>query len=121
MPTINEVIERVSRTKPNTLSDKDKARILIELDGRVYAETTGADEPDRHPPRKWPEDGDKPLLVEAPRDNIYDLYLTAMIEFYMREYANYNNTVELFNEAYQSYRAWYRRTHMPRQTAQVRL
>ena len=62
MPTISEVIERVSRSKPNVIEEKDKARWLLTLDGRVYEEVTKADEPDKLPVKSWPDDGDKPLL-----------------------------------------------------------
>lgn len=121
MPSINEVMERVDRVTPNTIEQQDKARWLMELDGRVYAEVTQADAPNTLPPQSWPEDGDKPLLVEAPRDNIYDLYLIAMVQFYMREYSDYNNTVDQFTKAYNEFLAWYRRNHVPRQTAQLKL
>lgn len=113
MPTINEVIERVGRTKPNAMEDRDKAGILINLDSRIYHDLTMADAQDQIPPEQWPEDGDKQLLVTSPFDNIYDLYLTAMIEFHMREYGNFNNTVMLFNEAMNDYKAKYRRDHRP--------
>ena len=42
--------------------------------------------------RAYPEDGDKPLLVGPPYDNLYDLYLMAQIDFYNREAENYNNS-----------------------------
>lgn len=113
MPTINEVIGRVDRLKPNALEDKEKARYLLELDGRTYAELTRFDAPDALPPEKWPEDGDKPLLVSPPYDNMYDLYLTAMIEFSLGEYSAYNNTAAMFDKAQKEYRAKYRRDHMP--------
>lgn len=114
MPTINEILERVDRLKPNALEDKDKARWLLDLDRRTYVELTQADAPEVLPPEKWPEDGDKPLLVPPPYDNMYDLYLVAMIEFSREEYSAYNNTAELFDQAQKEYRAQYRRTHRPR-------
>ena len=49
MESINTVIERVRRTKPNAIEEKDQARWLLTLDGRVYEEVTRADEPDRLP------------------------------------------------------------------------
>lgn len=114
MPTINEVIGRVDRMKPNAIEEKDKARWLLELDGRTYAELTCADAPEVLPPEKWPEDGDKALLVAPPYDNMYDLYLTAMLEFSMGEYSAYNNTAALFDTAQKEYRAKYRREHIPK-------
>lgn len=113
--TINKVIERVGRTKPNALSDEDKARWLLELDRRIYEEITKEADPERTPPEAFPEDGEKELVVKAPYDNLYDLYLTAMIEYWMREYDAYNNTVLLFQQAYDEFRAKWRRDHRPKQ------
>lgn len=113
MATINEVLERVSRTKPSGMDDTDKARILVELDNRIYQEITAEDEPNRMPPKEWPEDEDEELIVRAPYDNLYDFYLTAMIEYWMREYGNYNNSAALFQEAYNEFRSRWRRDHTP--------
>lgn len=113
MPTINEVIRRVDKQRPNTLEDKEKARWLIQLDGRIYEEATKADAPEVTPPLIWPEDGDKELLVASPYDRMYYLYLTAMVEFSQGEYDAYNNTVDSYEQARAEWRSWYRRTHLP--------
>lgn len=119
MPTINEVIERVERVKPMVnVDDRDRARWLLDLDGRVWREVIEKSEPVENqpqPPKAWPEDGDKPLLVGPPYDRIYDLWLIAMLEFTTREYGNYNNTVLLFNEAFEAFANQYRNTHTPAQ------
>lgn len=119
MTTINEVMARVRRTKPNTIEDKDQARWLLTLDGRVFEEVTKADMPEAMPAKSWPEDGDKPLLAERPYDSIYDLYLTAMICFALGEYSDYNNIAEQFEKTFQDFRAWWRRNHVPKQTARI--
>ena len=62
---------------------------------------------------KFPEDGDLPLLVGAPHDRLYDLYLMAQLDFYNREYDNYNNSVTAFNAALDEWRQSYHRTHLP--------
>lgn len=117
MPTINEVMERVDRVKPvANMDDGDKARWLIQLDGRIWREIvmkSAHDTPPEEPPKSWPEDGDKPLLVTSTYDNLYDLYLIAMMEFSMREYGNYNNTMQAFNTALSAFANWYRNTHEP--------
>lgn len=115
MPSINEVIEQVKRTKPNAIDDKDQARWLLTLDGRVYEEVTKADEPDKLPA----EDVDKPLLAGSPYDSMYELYLTAMICFALGEYSDYNNIAEQFERTFQDFRAWWRRNHVPKQTARI--
>ena len=119
MVSINEVIARVKRTRPNVLEEKDLARWLLTLDGRVYEEVTKADEPARLPVKSWPEDGDKPLLAQSPYDGIYDLYLTSMICFALGEYSEYNNVAEQFERTFQDFRAWWRRNHVPKQTARI--
>lgn len=119
MTTINEVMERVRRTKPNTIEDKDQAQWLLTLDGRVYEEVTKADVPETLPVKVWPEDGDKSLLVESPYDGIYDLYLTAMICFALGEYGDYNNVLDQFDRTFNDFRAWWRRNHVPKQTARI--
>lgn len=65
--------------------------------------------PPAAPARAWPADGDMPLLAPAPYDRLYDLWLTAQLEFALQEYAGYNNTISLFNEASQAFAAWFRR------------
>ena len=117
MPTINEVIERVERIKPVVnIDDQDKARWLIELDGRIWREIVQKSEhdtPPEEPPKEWPEGGDKQLLVSAPYDSIYDLYLMAQMEFALREYGNYNNSMAAFNSLLDIYACHYRNNHMP--------
>lgn len=117
MPTINEVIERVERIKPVvSIDDQDKARWLMELDGRIWNEVITKsvhDTPPEEPPKEWPEDGDKPLLVSYPYDRLYDLYLIAMLEFAIREFGNYNNSMAAFNDALDKFAYHHRNTHMP--------
>lgn len=117
MPTINEVIERVERIKPVVnIDDQDKARWIIELDGRIWREIVLKSEHEvmpEEPPKEWPEDGDKQLLVSSPYDSLYDLYLMAQMEFALREYGNYNNTMAAFNSLLDIYANHYRNNHMP--------
>ena len=119
MATINEVIARVKRVKPNAIEDKDQARWLLTLDGRVYEEVIKADLPGNVPAKVWPDDANKPLLADSPYDIIYDLYLTAMICFALGEFNDYNNIAEQFEQNFQSFRAWWRRGHTPKQTAWI--
>jgi len=111
--TINHILDRVARTSPNALGDEVLARYLLALDGRVYAEVTCADAPQVQPPLCWPDDADAPLLIAPPYDMIYDHYLTAMIAWHLREYETYNNAAQLFTDAWNDWRAQYRRSHRP--------
>lgn len=111
--TINRVMERVARTLPNAVDERDQARWLLTLDGRVYEEVTKADAPDRLPCKAWPEDGDRELLAAGPYGAVYDLYLTAMLRFHLGEYSDYNNIAVQFEKTFQDFKAWWRRGHVP--------
>ena len=105
MPSINEIIERVGQLRPDAYDDSSKAGWLIELDGKIYREVILV--------RSYPEDGDVPLLVPAPYDNLYSLYLMAQIDFHNREGENYNNSALAFNQAMDEFKKDYHRTHIP--------
>lgn len=148
--TINSVIETVSRLKPGAVEDRDMARWLLDLDGRLRqrllpvedkpeedkpeegpeapaeaeAEPEGEDAGDGEqsgPPMSWPEDGDKPLFAPVEYGELYVFYVIAMVEFYTREYGSYNNTIILFNDRLSDFlRAW-RRDHRPAPRGAVRV
>lgn len=152
MPSINEVLERVNRARPDAIDDETKAAWLLELDGQLYREVilrhrltsgSGLHGPagvcpvcgsteifyDRamdysscqacrwselpEYPRNYPEDGDKPLLVPAPYDGLYDLYLMSKSDFYLRELDNYNNSALAYNTALDEWKKAYHRSHAP--------
>lgn len=114
MPSINEVIERVSRLRPDAYDDDTKGGWLVELDGTLFNEVILTHEGERPTiPRRYPEDGGLPLLVGAPYDRLYDLYIMAQVDFYNKDLEDYNNSVTLFNTALDSYKKWYHRTHSP--------
>lgn len=53
------------------------------------------------------------MLVPAPYDDIYIKWLEAQIDYANGEYAKYNNSISMYNAAYDAYAKWYNRTHMP--------
>lgn len=152
MPSINEVIQRVSLYRPDAYPDESKAGWLLELDGKLMEEvilrhkvtagTTYAGAAKVCPvcgmtafleynryldmsrcscgwnsgpeaPKSYPEDGDKPLLVKAPWDNLYDLYLQAHVDLQNREIQNYNNSAALAEQAQTEWRRRWHQTHLP--------
>lgn len=115
MATINEVIERVGRARPDAIDDRTKAAWLIELDGKLMRDVILRHEAEEIPEtvKAYPEDGDKPLLAAAPDDIIYELYLLCQADFYNREYDNYNNSALAFNTALDEWKKAYHRAHMP--------
>lgn len=102
MATMNTVIEYVDRVKPNAYSNDDKCKWINKLEGLVSREVNDLAAPEY----SMPEDMDVPLLVDSPYDDIYHLYVSAMIDFYNREYNDYNNTILMFQERLDQFKVW---------------
>ena len=102
--TPNKAIEIVDRLKPNTYTEEDKLRWINELDGMVqrlvFKESTVKE-------YVYPDDMDKELLMPAPFDDCYTLFLEAKIDYYNREYANYNNSAMMFEAQFSEYKKAY--------------
>lgn len=132
--TPNKVIELVDRLRPNSYSEEDKLRWINELEGIVkrlvfqwdaeyiaeiealYKSEEITEEKykeliDKTKPYAYPDDMDRELLVGAPFDNVYQLYLEAMIDYYNKEYGNYNNSVMMFESRFSDYKKAYIREH----------
>jgi len=101
---IKEAISKADEIRPNALSDETKARWVMELNGR-YAEmmSTAA------PANLWPSD--ITLLMPYPHDNVYVLYLCAMIDNTNEETALYANDMAVFNQADVEARQWWWRNY----------
>lgn len=112
MATINSVIERAMTLHPDTIDDATKCRWLSELDGKIMRETMHRND---FVPYDFPKDAQKELLAKSPYDNIYELYIIAMSDFFGGEIANYNASAVLFSKAYSEFCKNYLRNHMPPQ------
>ena len=115
--TIAEAISKVDALKPNTYSVEDKLGWLSTLDTRIMTqiiETHELDEAIYFYGYDDPEDLEIDLLVPAPYDEMYLRWLEAMIDYHNSEDDRYNNSITLFNNAYEGYKTHYTRTHMPK-------
>ena len=110
--TINSLMEHIAKLHPDTTPDSIKCRWLSELDGKIMKETMHKND---FVPYKFPEDGERELVVKPPYDNIYELYLIAMSDFFSGELANYSASAVMFEEAYLDFRKNYLRNNMPPQ------
>lgn len=109
--TSNKAIEIVDRLKPNVYSEEDKLRWINELDGMVQRLVIQTDEVTEY---AYPDDMDRELLIPAPFDDCYTLFLEAKIDYYNREYANYNNSAIMFDSQFSEYKKAYIREHQAR-------
>lgn len=106
---MNEVIEYVDSVKPNAYSEDDKYKWIASLEGLISREVKGEEAPEL----SLPGDADKELQVASPYDGIYALYVMAQIDFYNREYNDYNNTALMFGELLEKFKVWYIQNHNP--------
>lgn len=114
---IIDAISQIDSQKPNTYSYKEKLSWLNRLDfmvKRLIIDTheggddvtfTGYD--DR-------TDQNTEMLVPAPFDEIYIRWLEAQIDYTNEEYDRYNNSILMYQTAYDGFSAWYNRNHMPK-------
>lgn len=109
--TPNKAIEIVDRLKPNSYSEEDKLRWINELDGMVQRLVIQSDKVEQY---SYPDDMDKELLIQAPFDDCYTLFLEAKIDYHNREYANYNNSAMMFEAQFSEYKKDYIREHQAR-------
>ena len=124
--TIMETLQRIDEVKPNGYSQLEKIKWLSSLDGTVKREIIDTHEVGHHnndhscPCEKaivfngyTEDDLTKELLIPAPYDDIYIRYLEMQIDYANGEYGKYNNSMEVYNTAYNSYANYYNRNHMP--------
>ena len=114
--TIAEVISKVDVLKPNTYTPEDKVAWLSTLDARVKSQIIDTHEGSDHICFYGYDslaDQETELLVHAPYDEMYLRWLEAMIDYHNSDDDRYNNAIILFNNAYEGYKKYYTRNHMP--------
>ena len=109
--TPNKSIEIVDSVRPNPYSEEDKLRWINELDGTVQRLVFQNDDIKQY---SYPDDMDTELLIPAPFEDLYNLYLEAKIDYHNREYGNYNNSAMVFESRYDDYKKWYIRNNPAR-------
>ena len=114
--TIQEAVNLADRMKPNQYDHETKVQWLSKLDGMIFREVittheggtlTAFDGYDASDP-------DVVLLVPYPYDeDVYNYFLQSQIDKENGEMAKYNQSIVLYNNAYQTFWNWYNRTHRP--------
>lgn len=103
MATMNSVIEHVDSIKPNAYTENDKYKWINTLEGLVSIQVFGENLTEYD----LPKDADTTLLIPYPFDDIYELYVSSMIDYHNREYNSYNNAVLMFTERMEQFKTWY--------------
>lgn len=110
---IIDAIRRIDSLKHNTYSNSDKLEWLSRVDAMVKKFIT--DTPDEVSIIIYDDATDlqTELLVPSPFDEMYLRWLEAQIDYHNGEYGKYNNAIAVFNTAFEAYKNYYNRTHMP--------
>lgn len=117
---IIEAINRIDSLKHNTYSQNDKVAWLSRLDSMVKRLIIDTHEGAENVTFTGYDDSTDPeteLLVPAPFDEMYLRWLEAQIDYTNGEYDKYNNSILMYQAAYDAYANCYNRNHMPKGTA----
>ena len=112
--TITEAINAIDDIYPNTLSPEHKIRALSELDGKIkqtVIDTHEGGDKISFTPYDHNTPLDTELLTPSPYTSVYLYYLQAEVDLYNGETKRYNNSVTLFNDAFNEFKKYYTRTH----------
>ena len=111
--TLKQVIEFVDDTKPNAFTNEQKTVWINELEGRIQAQVFLWDVATLCVQYTYSEDFDPELLVGPPYDDIYREWLKAKIDEANGEYDKYQNSMAMFNAAWDEFKVWFIRTYHP--------
>ena len=118
MTTINQVISELQKKKRHIYADAEVAGWISRLDCEI---ARGVRRMDEAPDRRFPQDGDVPLLVDAPYDDVYLLYCAAQIDYFNAELDAYAGSAAMFNSRFEEFAKDHMRRHRPKSSGQIRL
>ena len=109
---ICDVFSFVQNIVPHAFPESVTMRWLNEVEGLVQTQVLLL-APAELKPYTWPEDQDAELLAKYPHDDIYWIYLAAMVAYAQGETGAYNNHITLFNARCADYCIWYAENYRP--------
>lgn len=115
--TIAEALSGIDTRKRNTVPEEIKIEWLSELDGRVYNDIITTHEGGNVtelPKYDTNTLKTENLLIPAPYERVYLLWLEAQIDYANGEINRYANSYSMFNSMYMEFAKYYHRTHMPK-------
>ena len=114
---LRELLVEVDQLRPNAFADAEKIRMVNTVEGRIYKDILSkyeGEEPVFIPFAEGQEE--RELVVPVPFTDVYVFYLISMVDFYNGDSNKYNDSMILYNDAWENYAAHYLQTHTPKQT-----
>ena len=104
--TLEKLLTLVDASKQNELNDDLKIRWVCDVEGRVLTEIHGKSPDEIH----LPDNPDDMLTIPESYGRVYVLYLSAMIEFSLGNYAAFDKINREFESALAMYARYYIRS-----------
>ena len=109
---IRQAVLIADEMKPNAFSEELKMQWINQVEGIIQTDVLLLNKAE-YITYEHPTDLRRKLLVDAPHDKLYPIYLAAMIDFTHGEYSKYQNTMELFNAYLNEFSCWYADNYAP--------
>ena len=110
--TVNELIEKVDRLRPNQIAGEDKLAWIVQLENLIWREIIRTHEGGEEMEFSEP-DGDSQLTAPSAFEELYRYWLEGHIAYANDEIERYNNAAQAFGNSFADFRDWYNREHMP--------
>lgn len=110
--TAYEAVKQADIMRPNDIPTETKFGFVYELEGR-FARMMGRKAPVNLYEKDSKEEDYPPLLIKAPYDEVYKLYVAAKIDLYNEESNLYENDMAAANAVIAEIQAKWRRENIP--------
>ena len=120
--TLGECIRRIDELRPNSASEAEKARWVLELERELEQDFFPCYRgPHRLGARRWPEDRAAQLLGSGPFEEMYTYRALARCELMDREWDAYNAHATVARQLESAFKKQWERTHRRRGETHVTL
>ena len=109
--TVKNAIAFADGIRPNAFQTGMKLDWLNRMEHEVASSVMGIALPSIEAYTE--ESMDYELIVPMPFDDLYALYLIAMIDMANGEYTKYQNSYEVYNQRYREFVCWFAATYNP--------
>lgn len=113
---LRETIRQVNELKANAYTEDTLTGWIMELENYVIEDIFNRAEGMNYEPvtYSWEENDDQELMIPDPYSEVYIHYLCTKIDYWNREMDSYNNSVSMYNAAYQNFANRMRRKYKPK-------
>lgn len=114
---VREILAEIDLIRPNAYTDGEKIALLNTIEGRVYTDIYQKAEDFEGEFEPFTEGGEeRELSVPVPFTDLYLYYIASRIDYFNGDVGRYNDSIVLYNDAWDMFAAYYRENHKPKQT-----